>query len=109
MLFFQDYEELKVPLSDIPVNPGTCSELVRLCLRRQDVTDDKSDHSDVSEEVEEGEVVSWVFNFSDRLYLDIARNVLTSMGQFESLRTFLITSFIEYSGLCVSKMVLFCV
>ncbi|XP_053384171.1 tyrosine-protein kinase BAZ1B-like isoform X2 [Mercenaria mercenaria] len=52
----EDYEELKVPLSDIPVNPCTCSELVRLCLRRQDVTDDKSDTSYNSDEVGEGEV-----------------------------------------------------
>jgi len=43
---FQDYQDLKVPLSDIPVNPATCSELVRLCLRRQDVRDDESDDSE---------------------------------------------------------------
>lgn len=50
---FQDYSELKVALSDIPVNPGTCSELVRLCLRKRDVSDSKSDTSEDVEEVEE--------------------------------------------------------
>jgi hypothetical protein len=31
---------MKIQLSDIPVNPYTTSELVRLCLRKQDVEDD---------------------------------------------------------------------
>lgn len=32
----QGYQELKVALSDIAVNPYTVSELVRLCLRKDD-------------------------------------------------------------------------
>lgn len=42
-------------LSDIPVNPYTASELVRLCLRRQDVEDQSmsnlSAETDLDEEV----------------------------------------------------------
>ncbi|XP_060562617.1 LOW QUALITY PROTEIN: tyrosine-protein kinase BAZ1B-like [Ruditapes philippinarum] len=52
----EDYEELKVPLSDIPVTPGSCSELVRLCLRRHDMSDSKSDTSENLDDVEECEV-----------------------------------------------------
>ncbi|XP_052800814.1 tyrosine-protein kinase BAZ1B-like isoform X2 [Mya arenaria] len=46
----EEYEDLKVPLYDIPVNPATCTELVRLSLRRQDVRDDRSDSSDEAED-----------------------------------------------------------
>ena len=46
---------MRVPLSDIPVNPYTASELVRLCLRRQDVEDQSTSNvsadSDLDEEV----------------------------------------------------------
>ena len=42
-------------LSDIPVNPYTASELVRLCLRRQDVDDQDSDDS--GDDIVEEEVV----------------------------------------------------
>ncbi|KAL4225144.1 Tyrosine-protein kinase baz1b [Mactra antiquata] len=41
----EDYEDIGVSLSDIPVNQGTCSELVRLCLRGKDINDDHSDTS----------------------------------------------------------------
>ena len=49
---------MNVPLSDIPVNPCTASELVRMCLRKQDVSDDRSDVSDESDDYSEEEVVS---------------------------------------------------
>lgn len=46
---------MRVSLSDIPVNPYTASELVRLCLRRQDVEDQSmsnlSAETDLDEEV----------------------------------------------------------
>lgn len=51
---FQDYSELNVPLGDIAVNPYTVSELVRLCLRKQDSDDTNSDAA----ETEHSEVVS---------------------------------------------------
>jgi len=60
----QNYKELAVPLSQLPVNEYTCAELVRLCLRRRDVTVDPADtasqDSDDSESEEGGddEVVS---------------------------------------------------
>lgn len=54
---FQDYSELRVPLSDIPVNTATCSELIRLCLRKQDLNDSRSFTSEELEEADE-EVVS---------------------------------------------------
>lgn len=51
----EDYEEMRVSLSDIPVNPYTASELVRLCLRRQDVEDQSTSNlsaeTDLDEEV----------------------------------------------------------
>ncbi|XP_078333883.1 tyrosine-protein kinase BAZ1B-like isoform X2 [Crassostrea virginica] len=52
----EDYQEMRVPLSDIPVSPYTASELVRLCLRRQDVEDQSTSNvsadSDLDEEVD---------------------------------------------------------
>ena len=48
-----------MPLSDIPVNATTCSELVRLCLTKQDVSDEKSDTSEDMEDAED-EVVSLI-------------------------------------------------
>ena len=45
-----------MPLSDIAVNPYTSSELVRLCLRKDDQTDVNEDEDD-----EDLEVVSIVF------------------------------------------------
>ena len=59
ILYSQDYKELQVPLSDIPVNATTCSELVRLCLTKQDVSDEKSDTSEDMEDAED-EVVSLI-------------------------------------------------
>ena len=62
LFLLQDYQEIKVPLNDIPVNPCTTSELVRLCLRKQDITDDKSDSSNMFEEDaddDDDEVVSY--------------------------------------------------
>ncbi|XP_061178155.1 tyrosine-protein kinase BAZ1B-like isoform X1 [Saccostrea echinata] len=51
----EDYQEMRVSLSDIPVNPYTASELVRLCLRRQDVEDQSTSNvstdTDLDEEV----------------------------------------------------------
>ncbi|VDI06875.1 bromodomain adjacent to zinc finger domain protein 1B [Mytilus galloprovincialis] len=44
----EDYQEIKISLSDIPVNSYTTSELVRLCLRKQDVQEDH--HSDSDDE-----------------------------------------------------------
>ncbi|KAK3101036.1 hypothetical protein FSP39_000430 [Pinctada imbricata] len=49
----EDYQEIKMQLSEIPVNQYTSSELVRLCLRRQDVDDQASDASGEEEEEEE--------------------------------------------------------
>ncbi|KAH3882244.1 tyrosine-protein kinase BAZ1B-like [Dreissena polymorpha] len=49
----EDYQELSVSLNNIPVNPATCSELVRLCLRRQDTKDDSSNISDRDESEDE--------------------------------------------------------
>ncbi|KAJ8298927.1 hypothetical protein KUTeg_022987 [Tegillarca granosa] len=57
----EDYHEIKVPLSDIPVNPYTSSELVRLCLRKQDVDDGNSDVSDSEDLKEEEEVVRRIY------------------------------------------------
>ena len=57
----QDYQDLKVPLTDIPVNPCTTSELVRLCLRKQDVDDANSDNSDEDLVNEDDEVVRNVY------------------------------------------------
>ncbi|XP_021346334.1 tyrosine-protein kinase BAZ1B-like isoform X2 [Mizuhopecten yessoensis] len=45
----EDYQEIRVPLSDIPVNACTASELTRLCLRRQD---DDNDHYAVEDDME---------------------------------------------------------
>ncbi len=58
-LWLQDYRELTMPLSDIPVNPYTASELVRLCLRKNDSDPDDSSNSseDSEEENEEDDVV----------------------------------------------------
>ncbi|CAC5416850.1 BAZ1B [Mytilus coruscus] len=42
----EDYQEIKISLSDIPVNSYTTSELVRLCLRKQDVQEDHNSDSD---------------------------------------------------------------
>lgn len=44
-------------LSDIPVNPYTASELVRLCLRRQDVEDQSTSNLSAETDLDE-EVVS---------------------------------------------------
>ncbi len=41
-----DYKELKVKLADIPANLYTASELVRLCLRRNDSADAPDDSFD---------------------------------------------------------------
>ena len=57
----QDYQDLKVPLTDIPVNPCTTSELVRLCLRKQDVDDNNSDNSDESDLANEDDEVVGVY------------------------------------------------
>ncbi|XP_013403030.1 tyrosine-protein kinase BAZ1B [Lingula anatina] len=51
----EDYKELKVPLSDVPVNLFTCSELLRLCLRKHDVDDGASKHSEDTRDSEEME------------------------------------------------------
>ena len=57
----QDYKELKVSLSDIPVNPYTVAELMRLCLRKHDSeTDGISNADSESSEHAEDEVVSIV-------------------------------------------------
>ena len=53
-MLLQGYSELKVPLSDIAVNPYTVSELVRLCLRKEDAGEGASDVNND----EEMEVVS---------------------------------------------------
>jgi len=49
----EDYKELTVPLSQLPVNEYTCTELMRLCLRKHDLAndddDDASQRSDDSE------------------------------------------------------------
>ena len=59
VLVLQGYSELKVPLSDIAVNPYTVSELVRLCLRKEDAGEGGSGmHED-----EELEVVSFFLSF----------------------------------------------
>lgn len=62
----EDYRELNVPLTEIPVNPCTCSELVRLCLRKLDDSDNKSDKNVELAEDDDGEV-------SDEL-LDLLEN-----------------------------------
>lgn len=49
----EDYQEMEIQLSDIPVNPNTTSELVRLCLRKQDVQDDHDSDLGVEEGLEE--------------------------------------------------------
>ena len=53
-----------MPLTDIPVTQCTTSELVRLCLRKQDADDDaQSDNSDESKlEDQEDEVVRLPMN-----------------------------------------------
>lgn len=48
---------MRVSLSDIPVNPYTASELVRLCLRRQDVEDQSTSNLSAETDLDE-EVVS---------------------------------------------------
>ena len=59
VFMLQDYQDLEVALSEIPVNPCTCSELVRLCLRRRDTSDDRSSNtSEEEEELDEDEVVN---------------------------------------------------
>ncbi|XP_046339571.1 tyrosine-protein kinase BAZ1B-like [Haliotis rufescens] len=49
----EDYKELRVKLGDVPINPYTASELVRLCLRRNDTgvghTDDSYEDDNDSE------------------------------------------------------------
>jgi hypothetical protein len=52
----QGYQELKVPLSDIAVNPYTVSELVRLCLRKDDRG--SANNEDDNEDDDDQEVVS---------------------------------------------------
>jgi hypothetical protein len=44
---------MRVSLSDIPVNPYTASELVRLCLRRQDVEDQSTSNTSTDTDLEE--------------------------------------------------------
>ena len=57
--YLQDYKELTVRLSDIPVNEFTASELLRLCLRKQDSEgSDSEGEDDASEEGEGDDVVS---------------------------------------------------
>ena len=58
VLLCQDYKELKVPLSDIPVTLYTVAELMRLCLRKHDAETDGASKAD-SEDAEtvEDEVV----------------------------------------------------
>ncbi|KAK6190909.1 hypothetical protein SNE40_002675 [Patella caerulea] len=48
----EGYTELKVKLSDIPVNPFTVSELVRLCLRSNDTGEDEDDMNDDQQDVD---------------------------------------------------------
>ncbi|XP_041365624.1 tyrosine-protein kinase BAZ1B-like [Gigantopelta aegis] len=48
----EGYSELKVQLSDIPVNNYTVSELVRLCLRKNDTDDCDSEESFEEEDQE---------------------------------------------------------
>jgi hypothetical protein len=67
LYIFQDYQEMKIQLSDIPVNPYTTSELVRLCLRKQDVEDDTD--NDGEENLEDEVVI---------IPLYVANPVLTS-------------------------------
>ena len=66
-MHFQDYKELSCPLSELPVNEYTASELVRLCLRHQDIEDDNSSDKDEDDENEnaafEEEVVSLIMSF----------------------------------------------
>ena len=51
-LWLQDYKELSCSLSELPVNEYTASELVRLCLRPQDIHDARDgDNSTIEEEV----------------------------------------------------------
>ncbi|KAL3841380.1 hypothetical protein ACJMK2_019534 [Sinanodonta woodiana] len=50
----EDYQEINVSLSDIPVNPFTASELVRLCLRKRDAS---HNHEEEEEEEDEDEEV----------------------------------------------------
>ena len=54
---FQDYQEIKIPLSDIPVNPHTTSELIRLCLRKQDGDSSDEENNADDEDEDENEVV----------------------------------------------------
>ena len=56
-VFVQDYEELSLSLSELPLNDHTASELVRLCLRHHDAdsldneSDSGSDDVDADDEV----------------------------------------------------------
>ena len=56
-VFVQDYEELSLSLSELPLNDHTASELVRLCLRHHDAdsldneSDSGGDDVDADDEV----------------------------------------------------------
>ena len=59
-LYLQDYKELSMPLSQIPVNMHTASELLRLSLRHDDQqdNDDRNSSNGSEDYINEDDVVS---------------------------------------------------
>ncbi|KAL5007746.1 hypothetical protein ScPMuIL_016552 [Solemya velum] len=77
----EDYSDLKIPLSDIPVNQYTVSELVRLCLRKKDDAEDASDPgSDVEDELEVADDVVQQLEGQELYDLDVVQKVQIIKG-----------------------------
>ena len=65
MFVGQDYKELSSSLSQLPLNELTASELVRLCLRHHDASDNDDSVSDIDNDAADldDEVVSLTVDF----------------------------------------------
>ena len=76
----EDYQEMKIQLSDIPVNPYTTSELVRLCLRKQDVEDDTDNDGEENLEDEVPEEIVQLLETQELYDLDATQKVKILKG-----------------------------
>ncbi|XP_033752647.1 tyrosine-protein kinase BAZ1B-like isoform X2 [Pecten maximus] len=98
----EDYQEIRVPLSDIPVNPCTASELTRLCLRRQD---DGGHSYEDEDEQEVPDALIQLLESQEMYQLEIAQKLQIMKGLcLRIMGTYSVQDFMEEKQTEASKL-----
>ncbi|XP_060064510.1 tyrosine-protein kinase BAZ1B-like [Ylistrum balloti] len=98
----EDYQEIRVPLSDIPVNPCTASELTRLCLRRQDDNDNAYEDE---EDVEVSDALLQLLESQELYQLDLAQKIQILKGLCQRIMgTYSVQDYMEEKQTEASKL-----